>query len=396
MNNSGSQIDLFTPPAFDVRSSVLGPRGHPPTMIIGCSSTKTDVESEAIDLYRSKRFLTAKKLAETAGADIYILSGKHGLIPHDRIISPYDRNLSSMSASEIDKWGGQAARKLSKIGGNICILAEQSYATPVLRNLKSLKDRRRITAPLADIPKRNHQAWLKQATAFALRANDLRALYQLIGQHRSSGKTFLLKNLNSNNIPPKGVYVFLDKTERNFLGRDPRIVRIGTHAVSKGSKATLRSRLRNHMGLNDGRGNHRGSIFRLHVGRAMLERGDTSSSIPTWGQGQSAPASVQELEADHERRVSKYLGELEVFIIEIDDESSKHSMRAVAERQLISLYSEALLPIDIPSANWLGLSSPLDKIVQSGLWNIREVGSQYKPKSKGCVTQIVEANACLR
>lgn len=57
-----------------------------------------------------------------------------------------------------------------------------------------------------------------------------------------------------------------------------RIVRVGTHAVSTGSKATLWHRLRAHRGSKDGRGNHRASIFRRHAGAAMIARDDVSDA----------------------------------------------------------------------------------------------------------------------
>src|SRR5262249_14219860 len=70
--------------------------------------------------------------------------------------------------------------------------------------------------------------------------------------------------------PARGVYFFAEPGElRRSASEVPRIVRIGTHAVSAGSKATLWGRLRTHRGGLSGSGNHRGSIFRQHVGAAL-------------------------------------------------------------------------------------------------------------------------------
>ncbi|MDO8605487.1 MAG: hypothetical protein Q7R40_03020 [Phaeospirillum sp.] len=179
-------------------------------------------------------------------------------------------------------------------------------------------------------------------------------------------------------------------TGTQFLGVKPRIVRIGTHAVSFGSKATLRGRLRNHLGPAHEIGNHRGSIFRLHVGRAMLEAAAGHASLPSWGEGQNAVPSVKALEAEHELAVSRYLQELEVVLIEIDDEPGKDSVRASVEAQLIALCSEAMLPIDCPTGDWLGLKSVGAPIRQSGLWNIRGAGGKYDPVGAGSVSSIVE------
>ena len=72
-------------------------------------------------------------------------------------------------------------------------------------------------------------------------------------------------------FPRQGVYFFFEPGE---LRANPsgvhRVVRVGTHAVSAKSKSTLWSRLRAHRGSVDGRGNHRGSVFRQHLEGALL------------------------------------------------------------------------------------------------------------------------------
>jgi len=98
----------------------------------------------------------------------------------------------------------------------------------------------------------------------------------------------------------------------------PRIVRVGTHAVSSGSKTTLWGRLRAHKGNNDGRGNHRGSIFRLHAGMALMAK-DPQLMFPTWGRGSSAPKKMREAEVPLEKLVSAYIGRMTVIWIDVDD-----------------------------------------------------------------------------
>jgi hypothetical protein len=74
--------------------------------------------------------------------------------------------------------------------------------------------------------------------------------------------------------PSHGVYFFFEDGEIRADGRTPRVVRVGTHALTKQSRTTLWDRLRQHRGTlagqHSGGGNHRGSIFRLHVGTALL------------------------------------------------------------------------------------------------------------------------------
>jgi hypothetical protein len=67
------------------------------------------------------------------------------------------------------------------------------------------------------------------------------------------------------------VYFFFEDGEVRADG-GLRLVRVGTHALTATSKATLWGRLRQNRGQVGGRspggGNHRGSVFRRHVGAA--------------------------------------------------------------------------------------------------------------------------------
>src|SRR5688500_6098985 len=76
------------------------------------------------------------------------------------------------------------------------------------------------------------------------------------------------------NWPNRGVYFFRECGEiRSDTGDGPRIVRVGTHALKAGSATRLWSRLSQHKGQQGTRGgNHRGSIFRLLVGAALIGR----------------------------------------------------------------------------------------------------------------------------
>ena len=76
--------------------------------------------------------------------------------------------------------------------------------------------------------------------------------------------------------PRRGVYFFFEKgEERSRSGHGPRVVRVGSHALTENSRSSLWNRLSQHRGsARSGGGNHRGSIFRLIVGAALAGRGD--------------------------------------------------------------------------------------------------------------------------
>lgn len=185
--------------------------------------------------------------------------------------------------------------------------------------------------------------------------------------------------------PMRGVYFFFEPGElRRDSGDGLRVVRVGTHAVSTGSKSTLWGRLSQHRGGKTGSGgNHRGSVFRLLVGAAMAAR-NQQLATPTWGKGQSAPKKIRERESDLEREVSRYIGRMPFLCVEADDTPSAESVRAKIERNAIALLSNvktaASNAIDPCSPTWLGLSCPSENVRASGLWNSRCVAETYDPE----------------
>ena len=182
--------------------------------------------------------------------------------------------------------------------------------------------------------------------------------------------------------PRRGVYFFFEEGEvRRESGFGLRVVRVGTHALKAGSKTTLWKRLRNHKGTKRGHGNHRGSIFRLLVGNALMRR-EGNLHVPTWGQRSSAPKEVREREKELEKKVSAYIGTMPFLWLKVDDKPSPESLRGYIERNSIALLSNYGKPqaevIDQPSDKWLGRSSDRDKVCKSGLWNSNHVEEEYE------------------
>ena len=212
------------------------------------------------------------------------------------------------------------------------------------------------------------------------RERDLERLYAALRRlEKGVGGKRLLRDCTGRQAwPERGIYLFFEPTEYR-LGRDElRVVRVGTHAVRSGSHSTLWGRLRSHKGTGDGLGNHRGSIFRLHVGAALANR-DPALRVPTWGVGGSADRTVRAAEQPLERAVSEYLGGLSLLWLSVLDEPGPDSDRAFLEQNLIGLLCGKSGPLDPPSDTWLGLNSPRDEIRRSGLWNLDYLGYDYSP-----------------
>jgi len=183
------------------------------------------------------------------------------------------------------------------------------------------------------------------------------------------------------NWPQRGVYFFMEDGEvRSDSGSGPRIVRVGTHALSGGSRTTLWNRLSQHRGTaRSGGGNHRGSIFRLLVGTALIGKGE--HVCESWNDRKgSAPPKVRAAELPMEQAVSKHIGAMRTLWLEVDDEPGRNSKRGIIESGSIALLSNyGKKPIDAPSGSWLGhhCSSPL--VRKSGLWNQNHVQEEPDP-----------------
>lgn len=188
--------------------------------------------------------------------------------------------------------------------------------------------------------------------------------------------------------PQRGVYFFFEAgEERSQSGTGPRVVRVGTHAISLGAKSTLWSRLRAHRGTRNG-GNHRGSIFRGLVGAALLNA-DRAAQTPSWRIRPLDRAlrefnvelpQLRDLERPLEIAVSNEIGAMPVLWLDVQDTPGPDSDRKFLEQGAIALLSNwNKTPIDPPSPSWLGHFSTHRTIQASGLWNNQHVDETYPP-----------------
>lgn len=218
------------------------------------------------------------------------------------------------------------------------------------------------------------------------RQKDLDQFYELLDTLRQKlgGERLLSTCTGSQDWPRQGVYFFFEPGEHRGSSTEPRVVRVGTHAVARGARSTLWKRLRQHRGFLKGSfaggGNHRGSVFRKHVGAAIIGRESRFSSLScTWGKGHSAPIETRLAEHCLEQRVSGYIGSMPFLWLRVDDPAGPLSKRRSIEQNAIGLLSNAAKYqiLDPPSPTWLGYMCPNPAINASGLWNIDGVYGGY-------------------
>ena len=175
----------------------------------------------------------------------------------------------------------------------------------------------------------------------------------------------LLETLNIrrspvDDLPSSGIYFFYEEGEISPHTLKERIVRIGTHGESR----TLKQRLRDHYS-----GNREGSIFRKHLGSALLIRMRKSEEeVREWYKARRS-SHYSEF-AEIELEVSKIIRSRFFFrAIPIEDLKKR---KYFEERLIATLASCKLCK---PSATWLGNYAWNGNVRKSGLWNSDFVNS---------------------
>jgi hypothetical protein len=170
---------------------------------------------------------------------------------------------------------------------------------------------------------------------------------------------------NKSQIPKNGIYILFEKNE--FAHNLDRIVRIGTHTGNN----QLGSRLQQHF-LKE---NKDRSIFRKNIGRTLLNKAndnflkDWEIDLTTTKAKQFYSKSIDKnKQLIIEKKVSEYIRKHFSFVVfEVKDKEQRLNL----ESKIISTIS--LCDECKPSVNWLGLYSPKDKIIKSGLWLVNEL-----------------------
>lgn len=159
-------------------------------------------------------------------------------------------------------------------------------------------------------------------------------------------------------LPRNGIYFFYEKGEFCHLPdvKRPRIVRVGTHKVQD----RFRGRIRQHF-----KGNKNGSIFRKHLGSAIMRRRNPEDSrVDKWLKHDTP--TLKEVE---ELVTNKLAADFTFKCIAVEDKKERLNL----EERLIATLAKC--PDCEPSMEWLGHYAASEEIRQSGLWNVQHAYS---------------------
>src|SRR5690606_29076931 len=207
------------------------------------------------------------------------------------------------------------------------------------------------------------------------RRSDLDRLYRILEDlaQRIGGPYRLDDPRVRRLVPTRGVYFFFEPGEFREDGQTPRVVRVGPHAVSTGSRTSRWQRLAARRGRTGGRppggGTHRGPLFRPHVATAPITRAPASAAGALSGAKQRAAyPALREAEPQVEQMLSQHRRSMRWRWVAVDGPPGPGSHRKVIEAGAVALRGNlGKEPIGPPSPNWLGRSASGPATGESGL-----------------------------
>jgi hypothetical protein len=245
---------------------------------------------------------------------------------------------------------------------------------------------------------------LTAAVAHSARPDSLDHLYRVLGDLRDAcGGPFYLNECDGRmDWPDRGIYFFFSPD--SDLRHDPpeqwAVTRIGTVGVAETSTSTLWTRLRQHRGNCQGKyaggGNHRGSIFRLHVGEALINRDARHEEFPHWGVPHKdgidmETPDLRDEEHPLELDVSEYIRNLPMLVVDVPGDAGPNSDRAWLEANLIALVSQhRRRQPELRPSDSLTTESEAPTVWRTGLWNIDHTDSLFDPTAVSLLEDYVK------
>jgi hypothetical protein len=213
------------------------------------------------------------------------------------------------------------------------------------------------------------------------RQSDGGEFYRILDQLAGGlgGPRLLRECTGRSGCPPQGLYFFFENGENRADGTG-RVVRVGTHALTATSKATLWGRLRQHRGhlagSDPGGGDHRASVFRRHVGAAIIRRdGLPDDLLPSWLDRRRPRHERASQEAGIERQAIRHIGAMPFPWLSVPGRADSGYL----ESNSLALLSCLAGGSGQPGASWLGRHAERAEIRESGLWNVHHVSGHYDP-----------------
>ena len=131
-------------------------------VLVACIEEKVGrVAAPARDFFISDWFKKTSRLAEMLGEKWCILSTKHGLLPSNKVIEPYNKTFMDLDEAERKYWAERVFRDIEGMvspGDTIICLADSIYLEYLLGPLETLGVE--IQTPLMGLSDEEKMAWI--------------------------------------------------------------------------------------------------------------------------------------------------------------------------------------------------------------------------------------------
>lgn len=135
--------------------------------LVGCGKAKLEHAAPAGQLYTGSLFRGALQVATArCGANVMVLSAKHGLLPLDVCVEPYELSLLRLSREERERWGELVGNELlwrfPVAGAELQVFAGAPYVDALRPHVP---EDWTLVEPLAGLQVGERLAWLARECA---------------------------------------------------------------------------------------------------------------------------------------------------------------------------------------------------------------------------------------
>ncbi len=272
------------PRPFGPDTDVTGaPTQRADIVLVGCVKSKLTHPAPAKDLYTSPLFGKERHYAEATGKPWFILSAEHGLVAPDRVLAPYELQLSDTPRSYRQAWGAKVVGQLQKAAGPLDGTTIEAHAGAAYTD--AIRDRLRdagahVLEPLKGLTLGQRLAWYGSDAGSSPEPEPTSIVEDLLARLRDetaaqTPAAFL--NTHSMETRMPGLYSWWvdDAGAHDLIAGlgahiEPGLIYAGLAGATrsksgKKSTNTLWGRIRSmHLG-----GNHNFSTFRLSLGSIL-------------------------------------------------------------------------------------------------------------------------------
>jgi hypothetical protein len=293
--------------------------------------------------------------------------------------------MDGLSREDCEIWSLGVAQEFHEqvpLRSKITVLAGSRYREFLVPMLEEAGHS--VSVPMGRMRKGQQMTWLTEVLGknhVEREAHpDLERFYFLLDalKERQGGLRTLQRGYAELDWPRRGMWFCFEPGEFRLGTLEMRVVHVGANGVADCEDRSLLRALEDARGSTAGKGDHRLSELRKHVGFALISREKIKDPPLSWGITRTRDRGQTSAEDPLEKLVSRHIRRMPLLCMKAggiaDDEFRRNLVR-----NCIGLLTSGGTPTDPPGLRWLGRSHPNRSIRESGLWHMEHNGGNYDP-----------------